>query len=61
MTIKLERDKVLLYLYQDALVIVKLFINSDCKVTNFALPKYDENTGFSYIINPDESIEYLGD
>lgn len=58
--IKLEDEKVSLYLYQDACVIVKLFINSDCKVANFALPKYDENTGFSFIINPDESIEYLG-
>ena len=61
MRIKLEKDKVLLYLYQDAPVVVKLFINSDCKVTNFALPKYDENRGCCYIINPDESIEYLGD
>lgn len=58
--IKAEDDTVSLYLYQDACVIVKLFINSDCKVTNFVLPKFDENTGFSFIINPNESIEYLG-
>ena len=57
--IKTEKDIVSLYFYQDACLILKLYINSDCKVINYKLPEYDEKIGSSYIINPDGSIEYL--
>jgi len=59
--IQQENEDVVLYIYQDACVIVKLFINSNCDVINYALSDYDENTGYSFIINPDGSIEYLND
>ena len=57
--IKQENEDVSLYICQDASVIIKLFINSNCEIINYALSDYDENTGYSYIINPDGSIEYL--
>lgn len=57
--LKLEKEGLSLYIYQDACVIVKLFVDSNCNITNFVLSEYDEELGMSYIKNPDGSIEYL--
>jgi len=57
--IKQESEGVSLYIYQDSNVIVKLFIDSDCKVTNHVLSQYDEALDLCYLINPDGSKEYL--
>jgi len=57
--IKQENEYLSLYLYQDACVILKLYFDYNCNIVHYALPKYDENIGVSYIINPEGNKEYL--
>ena len=57
--IKQESEGVSLYIYQDSNIIVKLFIDSECKVINHVLSQYDEALDLCYLINPDGSKEYL--
>lgn len=56
---KEENDNLILYLHQDAPVLVKLFFDKNLKVINYVKPTYDNDKRMSYVMNPDGTKEYL--